>query len=69
MPRNLSAGADHAGQTIVLYECTEFWPSVFMSDKFQGSVLSKVSREGMIMLILEDSELEVIGVWYIDMTI
>ena len=32
-------------------------------------VLSEVSGEGMIVLILEDSELEVIGVWYKDTTI
>ena len=60
MPRNLSAGAGCAGQNVVLYKCTESWPSVFASDKFQGPVLSEVSREGMIMFIPEDSELEVI---------
>ena len=69
MPRNLSTGAGRAGQNVVLYECLESWPSVFASDKFQGPVLSEVSGEGMIVLILEDSESEVIGVWYKDMTI
>ena len=69
MPRNLSAGAGRAGRNVVLYEYTESWPSVFASDKFQGPVLSEVSREGMIMLIPEDSESEVIGVWYKDTTI
>ena len=37
--------------------------------KFQGPVLSEVSGEGMIVLIPEDSESEVIGVWYKDTTI
>ena len=69
MPRNLSMGTGCAGRNIVLYECTESWPSVFASDKLQGPILSKVSREGMIMLIPEDSELEVIGIWYKDTTI
>ena len=69
MSRNLSMGAGHAGWNIVLYECIEFWPSVFMSNKFQGPVLSNMSGEGMIVLIPEDSESEVIGVWYIDTTI
>ena len=69
MPRNLSAGAGRAGRNIVLYECSESWPSVFASDKFQGPVLSEVSGEGMIVLIPEDSESEVIGVWYKDTTI
>ena len=40
-----------------------------MSNKFQGPVLSNMSGEGMIVLIPEDSESEVIGVWYIDTTI
>ena len=69
MSRNFSMGAGCAGQNVVLYECTESWPSVFASDKFQGPVLSEMSGEGMIMLIPENSELEVIGVWYKDMTI
>ena len=69
MPRNLSAGAGCAGRNIVLYKCSESWPSVFASDKFQGPVLSEVPGEGMIVLIPEDSESEVIGVWYKDTTI
>ena len=69
MPRNLSTGAGHAGRNIVLYKCTECWPSVFASDKFQGPILAKVPREGVIMLIPENSESEVIGVWYKDTTI
>ena len=63
MPRNFSVGAGRAGRNIVLYECTESWPSVFASDKFQGPVLFEMSGERMIVLILENSESEVIGVW------
>ena len=62
-------GAGRAGRNVVLYECMESWPSVFVSDKFQGPVLSEVSGEVMIVLISEDSESEVIGVWYKDTTI
>ena len=62
-------GTGRAGRNVVLYECTESWPSVFASDKFQGPVLSEMSREGMIVLIPENSESEVIGVWYKDTTI
>ena len=69
MPRNFSTGAGCAGRNIVLYECMESWPSVFVSDKFQGPVLSEMPREGMIVLIPENSESEVIGVWYKDTTI
>jgi hypothetical protein len=69
VPRNLCAGAGCAGRDIVLYKCSKSWPSVFASNEFQGAVLSEMTGEGMIMLILEDSELEDIGVWYVDMTI
>ena len=69
MPRNFSAGAGRAGRNVVLYECMESWPSVFASDKFQDPVLSEMPGEGMIVLIPENSESEVIGVWYKDMTI
>ena len=62
-------GTGCAGRNLVLYKCTESWPSVFTSDKFQGPVLSEVSGEGMIMFIPEDLELEIIGVWYKDTTI
>ena len=67
MPRNFSAGTGRAGRNIVLYECTESWPSVFASDKFQGPVLCEMPGEGMIVLIPENSESEVIRVWYKDM--
>ena len=69
MPRNFSMGGGRAGRNVVLYECTESWPSVFASDKFQGPVLSEMPGEGMIMLIPENLESEVIGVWYKDTTI
>ena len=66
MPRNLSAGAGRAGRNIVLYERMESWLSVFTSDKFQGPILSEMPGEGVIVLILENSESEDIGVWYKD---
>ena len=37
--------------------------------EFQGPVLSKMSREGMIMLITKNTKIEVIGVGDIDMVV
>ena len=60
MPRNFSIGIDCVGRDIVLYIGMETLPSIFASNKFQGPVLSEVPGEGMIMLIPEDSETEVV---------
>ena len=37
--------------------------------KFQGLVLSEMSREGVIMLIVKNMKVEVIGVVDIDMVV
>lgn len=41
-------------------------PSVLASDEVGGLVLSKMTCQGMIMMLLEDAESEIINVQYID---
>jgi hypothetical protein len=41
-------------------------PSVLASNEVGGLVLSKMTCQGMIMMLLEDAELEIINIWYID---
>ena len=41
-------------------------PSVLTMDQLQGLVLTKVARKHVIMLVLHDSEVEVVGVRNID---
>ena len=40
-----------------------------MAYKFQGPVLFEMSREGVIMLIMKNTKIEVVGVGDIDMVV
>ena len=55
----------HAGNTRlakVLDIGVDLGPSVVMSDKFQGLILSEMARKGMVMLVLHDFEPEVVDI-------
>ncbi|EGN98741.1 hypothetical protein SERLA73DRAFT_73345 [Serpula lacrymans var. lacrymans S7.3] len=67
--RHLGSGAGSAGLDVVLDKDLEPGPSIFLSDEFQGFVLTKMAGEGMIMLILEYSESEVTGIWDVEVVV
>jgi hypothetical protein len=46
---------------IFLNKSTETWPSILSSDETESFVESKVSCKNGIMLVLEDTELEVMS--------
>jgi hypothetical protein len=54
-------GARCTGGHIFLDEGADLQPSVFAADKVYSLVLSKVTRERVVMLITQDPESEVIG--------
>ena len=41
-------------------------PEIFMANKFQYFVLTKISSKDMIMIILENMYVEITNKWYID---
>jgi tRNA pseudouridine-54 N-methylase len=54
VPQGLVALAVSAGLAVVADETTHFQPGIFVPDESQGAVLSKMAREYVIMLILQD---------------
>ena len=56
----------HEEICILFNECPYSWPGVFMVYEFQGPVLSKMSGEGVIVLMMKNMKTEVIGVRDID---
>ena len=45
-----------------LYELTEAGPGVFLMDEVDSLVLTRVTREYVVMLVAKDAEVEVVGV-------
>jgi hypothetical protein len=58
----LGTEAGDTGFAEGLDQGSELWPGVLASNEFKGLVLAEMSGERMIVLVLEDSESEVIGV-------
>src|SRR5882757_8498380 len=58
--------AGGTGVAEFLDEGPKVGPNIFLSDCPKGFVLSSVSREDVIVIILEDSEVEVINIWDIN---
>ena len=54
---------------ILLNEVTHTRPSIFALDKTNSLILTRVSSEYVVMLMVEESEMEVGGVGNIDMSI
>ena len=62
----LRAFASGAGIAEVFDHSLEIRPDILAMDELNGFVLSKVTRQDVIMIILDDSESEVCRIWYID---
>jgi hypothetical protein len=50
-----------------LHKGPKVGPDVFPSDYCKGFILSGMPREDVIMFVLEDSELEVIHIWDVNL--
>jgi hypothetical protein len=61
--------AGGTGVTEFLHEGPKVGPDVFPLDYCEGFVLSSMPREDVIMLVLEDSESEVVRVWDINLIV
>ena len=58
----------HTGSTgseVVLNEGAEVWPEILLTNEGEGLVLSIMSSKNMVMLVLENAEMEIVGVQYI----
>ena len=62
MLMRLDSAADCAGVTIVLYEVAHAGPGIISADQLDGLILAVMACEGMVMLVPEYSESEVIVV-------
>ena len=69
MSWNLCVCTGGTGGDVLFDESLYSWPCIFAVYKFQGPVLSKMSREGVIMLIVKNTKTEVVGVGDIDMVV
>jgi hypothetical protein len=58
--------AGGTGVTEFLHEGPKVGPDVFPLDYHKGFVLSSMPREDVIMLVLEDSESEVVRIWNVN---
>ena len=63
MPMRLDLATDCAGVAIVLYEVAHARPGIMSADQLDGLVLAVMAHEGMVVLVPEYSELEVVVVW------
>jgi hypothetical protein len=59
--------AGGAGVTELLHKGSKVGPNIFLSDYHEGFVLSGVSGEDVIMIILEDLKVEVVDIWDINL--
>ena len=58
--------ASGAGIAEVFDHSLEIRPDILATNEFNGFVLSEVTRQNVIMIILNDFESEVHRIWYID---
>ena len=61
--------AGGTGVAEFLYEGPKVGPDVFPSDYCEGFILSGVPGEDVIMLVLEDSEPEVVRIWDVNLIV
>lgn len=66
MSRNFGIGAGGTGTDVVFDIGPDAWPSVAVTDKLKGTVLAKMTREGMVVFVPEHSEAKIIGFRYVD---
>ena len=62
----LRAFASGAGVAEVFDHSLEIRPDILAMYEFNGFVLSEVTRQDVIMIVLNDFESEVCRIWYID---
>jgi len=62
MPTRLDLDTDCAGIAIILYEVTHAGPGIISVDQLDGLVLAIMAREGMVVLVPEYLESEVVVV-------
>ena len=66
MPLGFGLHTSCAGFDVLLDKFTKSGPGIVVPDEIDSLILSRVSGEDMVMLVVENTELEVIGVWNID---
>ena len=69
MSRCLVTATNGAGFDIVVDILAHLWPSIVPLDQFQGAVLAKMSSENVVVIVLKDTETEILGVRDIDVII
>ena len=62
----LRAFASGAGIAEVFDHSPEIRPDILAMDELNGFVLSKVTRQDVIVIVLNDFESEVRRIWYVD---
>ena len=62
----LRALASGAGIAEVFDHSPEIRPDILATDELDGFVLSEVTRQDVIVILLNDFELEVHRIWYVD---
>ena len=62
MPLGFGSHTSCTRFTIVLDKFMEFGPGIIVVDEVHCFILTGMSREDMVMLVVENSELEVIGI-------
>ena len=69
VPWRFSSVTICAGLTEILYKVSEARPNILTSDQHDGLVLTEMSSSQMVVLVSEYTEMEVVSVWYVDLTI
>jgi len=67
--RGLQSSAGSTRIAVVLDEGPHIGPGVFLTDQFQSLVLTEVSRNRVIVLVLQDTKLKVRNIWNINLAI
>src|SRR3979490_3605439 len=66
MSLRFRAHASSTGFNIRLNGAPELGPNVFSTDEFERAVLSKMSRDRVIMFVLQDSRSKVAYIWNVN---
>ena len=66
MTRDLRASTGGARGHIVLDESADVGPGILAADKVEGTIPTEMSRERVVVLILQNAKPEVVRVGYVD---
>ena len=64
--RGLQSSTRSTEIAVVFDDGPHIGPGIFLADQFQGLVLTKVSRNRMIMLVLQDVKSKARDIWNIN---